>query len=422
MKRTKGAISSRLSLISAVFVHASVEIPFFIFPVIIIVVGEDPILFNGIESYKWIILGLIGSISSLSIALPSPLFGWLADRHRKGSLMAFSLIISAIGSFIVGLFSTSIFTFLIGTVLTGVGVSLYHPPGLTWVSNAYENPATHSYSQKFSGALGIHGMGGTFGAAIAPMSVYLLIETFNWRQIYFFWSIPLVLFALIFWVLIGRFEPPVENSSIVPELHTSSTNEKSNNRSNGTILFSFLSFLIAMALIIGMINFILSPFLSEVKNLRISEAAFFLGLSTFLGAFGQLIGGVLGDKYGEKATLLFSTSLLTICLVSIYIISNYLVLLILYIFLLMSFAIFWPISSSFLAKLSSHRGAAFGWFLMIANIIRSFGPGLDGLLISVDPQQYFLIFLVSVFLSFGALISALFFKTGENRISPVQIE
>ncbi|MFX0065428.1 MAG: MFS transporter [Candidatus Hermodarchaeota archaeon] len=415
MRNNVNKISPRTSLISAVLVHASVEIPYFIFPVIVIVVGNDLDFFMTLGSFKWIALGLIGTAASLAIALPSPAFGWLADRYRRGAMMFYSLIIEACGALIIGLFGNSFVALLTGTVLTGVGVSLYHPPGLSWVSSAYENPVEESYSQKFSGVLGIHGMGGTIGAAIAPLSVYLLIETFNWRYIYLLWVFPLLGLSLVFWLFIGRFEPENGDSvSTSSKKQIIPTNEKRNLLGRNTSILSVFIFLFAISLVLGMISFILSPFLTEVKNLRISEAAFFIGLSTLLGASGQLIGGFLGDKYGEKITLVLSTSFQVICLITIYIMTTYSVLLLFYILLSMTFSIFWPITSSLLAKLSSRRGSAFGWFMMTTNIVRALGPGIAGLLIIVDAQEYFLIFFFAILLSLVALLSILFSLTNKT--------
>ncbi|MFW9992110.1 MAG: MFS transporter [Candidatus Odinarchaeota archaeon] len=402
-------LTPKTSLISAFLVHASVEIPFFIFPVIVLLVGND--LFQNLGAFKWIGLGSLGTIASLAAGLPSPFFGWLADRYRRGAMMFYSLIISALGALIIGFLGKSFIAMAAGVGLTGLGVSLYHPPGLSWVSTAYEDPVRQSYSSNYNRVLGIHGMGGTVGASIGPLSVYLLVDIINWRQIYILWAIPLVILAVGFWLFVGRYESRVEYFSSSPE--NLYTGNKANNMylgNNRAVLVVF-GFIFTMSLAGGMISFILSPFLSEVKKFKVSEAAFFVGFANLLGAIGQLIGGYLGDKFSEKFALLCSTTLQVGILVGIYIITQNFILFVFYIGLGMVTAIFMPATNSLLAKSAARRGSAFGWFMLISSVVRSLGPGIDGLLISVDPNDYLLIFSLAIFLSIGAVISLLLLKS-----------
>ncbi|MHA2113711.1 MAG: MFS transporter, partial [Candidatus Hodarchaeales archaeon] len=138
-------IEPRISLISAFVLHASVEIPYFIFPVILLLVGSD--LFQDSTTTGWLGLGTIGTVGTLSAALPSPFFGVLADKYRRGLMMTVSLILTLIGTVIIGLWGNYFLTMLCGVVILGFGVSLYHPPGLSWVTTAYEDPDTHSFSK-----------------------------------------------------------------------------------------------------------------------------------------------------------------------------------------------------------------------------------------------------------------------------------
>ena len=92
-------ISPKISLISAFFVHLAVEIPYFIFPVLVLLVGEE----LNLGEFMWIGLGTVGTVGTLAAGLPAPLFGWLSDRSRRGVMMCISLILSSFGAFIIGL-------------------------------------------------------------------------------------------------------------------------------------------------------------------------------------------------------------------------------------------------------------------------------------------------------------------------------
>jgi MFS family permease len=414
---TRRKNSPRISLISAFFVHAFVEIPFFVYPVILVLVGAD--LFQDLGPYKWLGLGSLGTIASLAAGLPSPIFGWLSDRYRRGKMMFFSLILGSLGSLVIGLFGESFLAMMIGIGLTGLGVSLYHPPGLSWVSTAFEDPENQSYSSHYNRILGIHGVGGTMGAATAPLSVFFLIDTIGWRQIYILWSIPLFFLAIGFWVLIGRFESPVEISSNFKEDNISLVENDliSSRKGNHHTMIIIFAFMIAFSLSFGMTSFILAPFLSEVKGFEISQAAFFVGVSHLLSAIGQLLGGVLGDRYGEKFSLCFATSLQVIVLACIYLVDSSLILFVLYILLSVVNTIFWPSTNSLLAKTAARRGSAFGWFMLTVNVVKALGPGIDGLLISINPinEGYFLIFVMAILFSIIAIIFLLFLRNNKRK-------
>jgi MFS family permease len=101
IKKPPHPISPRFSLFSAFLIHCSVEIPFFIFPVILLLVRRD--LFPNFGELSWIGLGVLGTIGTLAAGLPSPYFGRLADKYRRGVLMFVSLLLASLGSLLIGL-------------------------------------------------------------------------------------------------------------------------------------------------------------------------------------------------------------------------------------------------------------------------------------------------------------------------------
>ncbi|MFX0209947.1 MAG: MFS transporter, partial [Candidatus Hodarchaeota archaeon] len=272
---------------------------------------------------------------------------------------------------------------LLGVVLLGSSLALYHPAGLSWISIVFEDPETHSYSSNYVRILAVHGVGGSVGSSIGPISVFFLIDLLSWRSIYLIWAFPLSFFAIAFWILIGRHEPHSDNtipSSIQQKEISGDQEEKFSNNLQYSILFLTFIFIIAMSLTRGMINFILAPFLSEVKNFEISTAALYIGLSALIGSSGQVIGGIFGDTYGEKAVLSFTAAFQALILLGIFFFTNNLVLLVFYILLGVMNALFWPSTNSLVAKNSVKRGRAFGWVMLVANFVGALGPSIDGFL------------------------------------------
>jgi FSR family fosmidomycin resistance protein-like MFS transporter len=407
----QGRIPPRISLIAAFIIHASVEIPFFIFPVILLLVGSD--LFQDSSSIGWLGLGTIGTVGTLSAALPSPFFGKLADNHRRGVMMTFSLVLATIGTIIIGFWGQDFLIMLCGVVFLGLGVSLYHPPGLSWVTTAYEDPVTHSFSSKYNQVLALHGIGGGLGASLGPISVYFLLGPLNWQELYLFWTIPLVITTIVFWIFVGRFEP--KNHRFVIEEKAEFVNNgkeliKKNIQSSHIVLIIIFAFMIAMSLNRGMIYFILSPFLSEVKGIEVTEAALFIGVSTLIGSTGQLLGGYFGDKYGEDVVLSFGAFFTVGILLIIYVVDSIPILFLAYIFHGIVNAIFWPSTNSLVAKNSRHKGQAFGLVMLIANLVGALGPILVGIIRVLEPGSYFPIFLFASLFSFLALLFLLYLR------------
>jgi MFS family permease len=173
-----------------------------------------------------------------------------------------------------------------------------------------------------------------------------------------------------------------------------------------------------MSLTRGMISFILSPFLSETKNVVIATAALLIGISTLIGSSGQVFGGIIGDKYGESTILSVTALIQVFVLIVIFFSGSIPVLFLFYILLGLLNALFWPSTNSIVAKNSKRRGSAFGYVMLSANLIGALGPVMDGILLVIDPNQYSLIFIFAGSFSLLAFISLVFleFKIRKGRL------
>jgi MFS family permease len=393
-------IPPRRALITAFILHGSVEIPFFIFPVILLLVGSD--LFPTTEF--WFGLGSLGTVAYLAASLPSPIFGHFAENRRNGPLMITSLLLSCTGSFLIGIYGDSFLVLILGLVLMGLAMALYHPQGLSWITQAFEDPDTGSYSSKYVRILSLHGIGGTVGAAIGPLSIFFLIKIISWREIYLFWSLPLI--------FVIRHEP--KKTMITPsDDKINRVRMEKQSKNYYLILILVFAFITTLSLARGMITFILSPFLSEIKNVEIATAALFIGVSTFLGASGEIIGGVFGDKFGERTVLSSFALIQVIILIVIFVSEIKVILFISYICYGISSSLFWPSTNSIVVKHSNHRGRAFGWVMLVAHFFAALGPTIDGIIISLDPNRYLLIFILAIAFS----LVGYFFVVTSGKVS-----
>ncbi|WP_455143540.1 MFS transporter [Candidatus Hodarchaeum mangrovi] len=406
-------ISNISELTAAVIMHASVEIPFFIFPVILLLVGND--LFSDVNSIVWIGLGSIGTLGTLAAGLPAPIFGYWSEKMNYGSLMSISVVLAACGSLIMFLWGDIYLGSVLGMIILGIALAIYHPPGLAWVTKKFYNEETNSYSTNYNKALAFHGAGGTIGASIGPLSVYFLIESFSWREIYLFWVFPLVIVAFLFWILIGR-KNLNQKSIPINYKKNEKVDQYSKSQARYIRIILLFGFIIAMSLSRGMINFIIAPFLSESKNFQITKAALFIGVTTLIGIFGQLLGGITGDKFSESFVLKINALLQAGVILLIYFSFGDILILVLYIVLSMSNSIFWPSTNSLIAKNTLKQSSAFGIVMFLANIVGAFGPLIDGIFLFWNLQKYLNIFIFASLCSFLAFIILWIFDLRVKKI------
>lgn len=102
-------------------------------------------------------------------ALPA---GWLGDRWSQSGMMVVFFFGIGIGSIVVGL-AESVTQLFVGLTMLGLFASIYHPVGIAWlVASARKQGMT----------LGLNGVFGGLGGALAAPFVGLMIDHFSWRE------------------------------------------------------------------------------------------------------------------------------------------------------------------------------------------------------------------------------------------------
>lgn len=248
-------------------------------------------------------LGIIAAIPPLcQVVLAIPM-GLLSDKYGSKKMVLVSMVVAAAGSLIASQ--------ALNPIMLTIAVSL------VYINTAIYHPASYSFTTRLfkprdrSKALGVHGGGGTFGMAIGPISVSVLMTffAFGWRQVYFFWFIPILLG--VFLVMRVRSEPREDAMDDIPAA------DPSQPRKVSMFTTSFILFLVFIGVRMlggGMISPFLTVFLVDEKGLDTSIASLVLGGSTLVGLVAAPIGGVLASRFGEKKWLLASLALAYVCL------------------------------------------------------------------------------------------------------------
>jgi FSR family fosmidomycin resistance protein-like MFS transporter len=99
--------------------------------------------------------------------------GRLADRFGQRLLLAAGMVVLSAGILVLA-FAPDFQTLLVGEIIAGVGGSTYHPAGMSLISDI-ESGTTEGT------AMGVHGLGGVAGTALAPALIGGLAAVRNWR-------------------------------------------------------------------------------------------------------------------------------------------------------------------------------------------------------------------------------------------------
>lgn len=246
-------------------------------------------------------LGLIAAIPPLCQAILSIPAGMLSDKFGTKKMILFSQLLACAGSVIAG-FTLNPWMLIIAVSLLYLNTTFYHPPSYSYVTKTFK-PSDRSK------ALGIHGAGGTFGMAIGPLSISLLMGYFalQWRSVYLFWFIPIFIGVfLILRLKAENEEPKVEKQeeASAPEAKTVVTRG----------MFFFFLFNAVKTLGTVMVSSFMSLYLVQTQGWSLGDAAFVISGSSLMGILAAPLGGYFADKVGEKKWTVLTT---TVCAISI---------------------------------------------------------------------------------------------------------
>jgi FSR family fosmidomycin resistance protein-like MFS transporter len=244
---------------------------------------------------------------NMSSSVVQPLFGLAADRFSKPWLLPGGLMLAGSGLALTGLFHSYQSILLLG-IISGIGIAAYHPEAARLVNFAA--------GDKKATAMSLFGVGGTIGFTIGPMIVTTALLK---------WGLEGTLVLII----------PVTIMALVIVFHFPmfASLEKMGNQKNSvsttTVLKENWSGFVRIAVIVSgrsVIFFGLNIFIPIywIHELSQSKVAGALALTIFAGSgiFGNLIGGNLADRIGQKKVMLIGLLSLTILLPVLIMVEN----------------------------------------------------------------------------------------------------
>lgn len=333
---------------------------------------------------------LVASIpGSTQLLLWFPI-GFLADRFNTKFFLIFSMMIE--GSAAILLFQTTSFSALVvGVSVMRISIPIYHTSGLSLISKFD--------SRDLNRSMGFHNTLGNIGSAMGVISLSIFLLNVGWRWVYLFWSIPILAWGF-FILLSWKDGKKIEISDRYFE--------KGSKRPSFDLLVltGLTTFLIVIGFremgVNGVFTF-LTTFLEMERSLPGATATFIFGLGPFMGVFGSLGGGYLGEKIGAKRALSLIILGSAISLLALMFSSHLLMLtLIFLVFAALSNSAYVPMNT-IVASItpSTKRGLSFSAYLFTENLVITVTPAILAVIIGVTHIWY--IFPFSVILLLASL-------------------
>ena len=236
-------------------------------------------------------VGLLVAIPSLLQIFFTVPTGLLSDRFGAKRLIAVSIVMAAVGAFL-GSISANPWMYIVASTLMTLTSTLYHPPSQSYVSET-------TRPKDRSRALGIWNAGGTTGVAMGPLSITILMGffAFQWRQVYNFWVIPILLGLVALYFVKPTDE--VERGDVDEEWEEGRTVDKLLNKDMIVFLLSGTIRRFGGGLTTGF----LAIWLAESQGWTISQIGVMLSASSLMGIIASPLGGELCSRFGVKRWL-----------------------------------------------------------------------------------------------------------------------
>ena len=218
-------------------------------------------------------------------ALPA---GWLGDRWSQIGMMAIFFLGIGVGAIVVGL-AVGPERLFIGLTLIGLFGSIYHPVGIAWVV---------AWANKQGMTLGINGVFGNAGSAIAPVFVGLMIDYVTWRAAFI---IPGVLS-----IFVGTGLLLVWRAGWIRDVTKDRTPTVAPDSSAFFRVFIVLTITMACTGFVysGLTNTmpkLMEMGLSAVLAASYTEIGVFVGIISGLASLSSIFGGWMADRYSARS-------------------------------------------------------------------------------------------------------------------------
>ena len=165
--------------------HAFDHLFMLIFPTVVLAMAPE----FGRSYSEMLPLSLVGFIMFGACSLPA---GWLADRWSRRGMMVVFFTGIGVASMLTGLAGSTV-QIALGLTLIGVFAAIYHPVGISMLVSGRD---------KVGRVLGVNGVYGNFGVALAALIAGALAYWINWRAAFIMPGVVSVALGVAFALLV----------------------------------------------------------------------------------------------------------------------------------------------------------------------------------------------------------------------------
>ena len=245
-------------------------------------------------------LGFIFSLSSFCFGVGSLPMSFLYNKFGPKKLIAFSQLGIFISALSVSL-SNSVITFAITNIFLGIFASIHHPVSLTLISEVFE--------KNISKANAFHGVFGSIGVSLGPLIAFFAVSNLDWKSAF----LIVALFNLFIIPLSLIFIPKTK------KLNNVSLSDFKDRRQNNILKTFFI-----ISLVVGLSFTIFNTFIPSVFSIEFGKDSNRLVSIIMLSGFiGQILSGILGDKFNRSKLLSIVFFLLMPLFILIFYVGNF---------------------------------------------------------------------------------------------------
>ncbi|RZB31558.1 MAG: MFS transporter, FSR family, fosmidomycin resistance protein [Desulfobacteraceae bacterium Eth-SRB2] len=245
--------------------------------------------------------------ANMASSIVQPLFGHAADRFSKPWLLSVGLMLAGMGLALSGIFQGYRWIMLLA-VVSGIGIAAYHPEAARLVNFAA--------GTRKGAAMSLFGVGGTIGFAIGPIIITTALLQWGMKGTLVL-IVPVTIMSL---VMINQF-------SMFKSLEANRNRERgvfdteASKENWGAFARLTITVIGRSILFYGLNTFI--P-IYWIDGLNQSKAAGAMALTVFAGSgiLGNLMGGSLADRLGQKKVMLLGFFGLTLFLPLLIFVNN----------------------------------------------------------------------------------------------------
>lgn len=305
--------------------------------------------------------GLLGTGHYLLYGLGAFPAGWLTDRFGARKILLIYLLGSGAAVALL-VASAGLVQLAMGLALLGLFASLYHPAGLTLISHT---------SPRISRHLGLHGIAGSLGLALGPLVGGIMAGWLEWRAPYILFGTLAVIAGV--YLLLATGAPPQAAPAELGQARRPTR--------GWPLVFVYVIGIFMGLAHRGTLSFMPLHFsiLFEGRLAPVMVGGLLTGLVLASGILGQVMGGILGDRYPRNRMLVFVVVLNIPLLLLMSSLKSLLLVAAAVLWGVVNFA-YQPVANALVSDYSNprRRGTYFGVFIGLAFGVGSLAAVLGG--------------------------------------------